>query len=263
MRHLQEHELVAHFYGDEAGSECATAERHLAECEGCRAELEALRNTLSAVAAAQPEVPERDEAYGTEVWNRIRAHLPETEERSWSAWLQPRRWLPIGAIAALIFIAFIAGRLSQRPQPAPPEIAGETGDQAASDRLLLVAVGRHLERSQTLLVELMNTPADRLVDISLEQQRAEDLISANRLYRQSTVNAGDQQIAEVLEELERVLLDVARQPGKVSGAELAQIQQRIDSRGVLFKVRVIGANIRAEQAPERKRNGNTELRKTT
>ena len=49
------------------------------------------------------------------------------------------------------------------------------------DRILLVAVGDHLERSQMVLVELMNATPGESLDISSQQQVAEDLVSENRL----------------------------------------------------------------------------------
>ena len=50
--------------------------------------------------------------------------------------------------------------------------------------------------------------------------------------------------------LERVLLEIARSPSAISSAELAALQRRIESRGILFKVRVIGSQMRErEQEP--------------
>ena len=77
-----------------------------------------------------------------------------------------------------------------------------------------------------------------------EQARANDLVVANRLYRQTASQSGDRAVASVLEELERLLLDVAHGPSQLSPEELAALRQRIESKGVLFKVRVIGTNMR-------------------
>ena len=88
MNHLSEEELIEQYYQDEAGR--AERTRHLGECEACREQftrLEAALNRVDDIA-----VPERGEEYGTEVWNRIRAHLPEREKRTWWQWMvHPRR----------------------------------------------------------------------------------------------------------------------------------------------------------------------------
>src|SRR5439155_17748131 len=61
-----------------------------------------------------------------------------------------------------------------------------------------------------MLVELSNAeplgPAQKRVDISAEQHRAEDLLEENRLYRQTALKEGDANLASVLDDLERVLL---------------------------------------------------------
>jgi hypothetical protein len=66
-------------------------------------------------------------------------------------------------------------------------------------------------------------------------------------------------VTSVLEELERLLLDVAHGPSHLTPEDLASLRQRIEQKGVLFRVRVIGANLRergelpAAGALERKR----------
>jgi len=54
------------------------------------------------------------------------------------------------------------------------------------------------------------------VNIATEQRRAEDLLQENRLYRQTALQEGDTGLASVLDELERVLLDVAHSPEQVT-----------------------------------------------
>jgi hypothetical protein len=100
------------------------------------------------------------------------------------------------------------------------------------------------------------------VNISSERHRAEDLLEENRLYRQTALEQGDTGLANVLDELERVLLDVAHSPQQVTPAQLENIRQRIEARGILFKVRVVGEELqqRAEApVPAAKQSGSTKL----
>ena len=85
------------------------------------------------------------------------------------------------------------------------------------------------------------------MDISAEQRRAEDLLKENRLYRQTALQEGDAGLANVLDELERVLLDVAHSPGEVTPAQLEAIQKKIEARGILFKVRVVNKELQQRQ----------------
>jgi hypothetical protein len=103
-----------------------------------------------------------------------------------------------------------------------------------------------------ILMELSNAqPPARgkgLINISTEQRRAEDLVEENRLYRQTALSGGDNAMANTLDELERVLLDVANGPAEVTPAQFASIQKRIAERGILLKVRVVRQELRAEAA---------------
>jgi hypothetical protein len=148
----------------------------------------------------------------------------------------------VAAMAALVVAAFLAGRVSQRQT----QVAGLSGP--VRERIMLVAVGEHLEQSQMILIELMNSDSKGTVDISEEQLRAQDLISENRLYRQAALRTGDKSVSNVLDELERVLLEVAHSPSKLNSAEFEQIRQRIAADGILFKIRVVGSNLREREA---------------
>jgi hypothetical protein len=230
MTHLDEERLVALCFGDGTPADGD----HAASCADCAAAADRLRAMLAAVEPG--DVPERGEDYGGVVWERLQARL----ERRWIRRATVRRrTVTWGALAASLLIAFFAGR--EFPRPAPP--VAEAIPEAARERILLLAVGDHLERSQVLLVELTNAaPGAR--DGSAAQESAEALVSANRLYRASAIQAGDTGVASVLEELERVLVEVAHQPAGTSAREMERIRRRIEDRGILFKVRVIESQVR-------------------
>jgi hypothetical protein len=102
-----------------------------------------------------------------------------------------------------------------------------------------------------MLVELSNAepsnPTQKQVNISAEQRRAEDLLEENRMYRQTALQEGDAGLASVLDDLERVLLDVAHSPDEVTPKQLETIRQKIEARGILFKVRVVGKELQQRQ----------------
>jgi len=80
--------------------------------------------------------------------------------------------------------------------------------------------------------------------LDLERERAAELVDENRLFRQSAMKTGDHAIADVLDDLERVLLAVAHGPGNLKPGELEELQKRIEEKGILFKIRVLGSNVR-------------------
>jgi hypothetical protein len=266
MKHPNEEELIGYHDGEVASDVAqrdldrrAVIAAHVKECPECKAELERIDAVL-AVLDTMP-IPDPGEDYGQRVWKQIAPRLPEKRRRWWdfgiskqtarvgAGWanlFEPRRLAAFGAIAALVIVAFVAGRWTT-PRvggPAAPMIA-DAGK--VRERVLIMAVGEHLGRSEMVLVELANAePVSgkaKQVDISMEQRRAEDLLEENRLYRQTALEQGDAALASVLDELERVLLDVAHSPQEVSAAQLETIRQRIEARGILFKVRVVGEEL--------------------
>jgi hypothetical protein len=255
MKHLSEEQLTLQYFGD---GDRASAQ-HLNGCAECTSRFNDLKDLLDGVRA--PEVPGRGAEYGTEVWNRIRAHLPEREaKRPW--WSMTPRWAVAGAMAALLVAAFFLGRVTRTPQlPVAnnaPSTQGPVKPVSAEElrqRVLLVAVADHLDRSQMLLVELSHASGEGKVDISSERKRAEELAQSNRLYRQTAQQVGDKDVAQVLDQLERVLLDIGHQPPEVTDAELKQVQQQIEAQGILFNVRVIRSKVRSEIAPTKPETG--------
>ena len=99
-----------------------------------------------------------------------------------------------------------------------------------------------------VLAELTNAPDGKgKIDISGERQQAEDLLEDNRLYRLTARNAGDTATAAVLDDLERVLMEIASSPSTVTKDQLQQFRKQIEDRGLLFKVRVVGSQTRMRE----------------
>jgi hypothetical protein len=230
MNHPTEEQFVLYYYGE--GSEI---EEHIGGCEQCRTSYQALQRVLNSVDSFP--VPERAADYEGRVWAGIEKRI-EKRSRWWSL-----GWRPIfatTAVALLLVGAFLAGHRWQKS--APRQLAMDAG---VRDRILLVAVGDHLERSEMVLVELVNagTPAAGNLDISYEQKTAEDLLESNRLYRQTAATNGDVATTALLEDLERVLLEIAHSPSEMSARQLEDLRKQIEDRGILFKVKVFGSRV--------------------
>jgi hypothetical protein len=238
MNHLNEEELILHYYGE--GGDTLACEQHLDECGECRALHASLQRVLNMVDTLP--VPERSAEYGAEVWQRIEGRLGARRRALWTlpgTW----RWAGAGvAFAALMALAFLAGRFYPRSNH-PAEVAAEAQNR---ERVLLVAVGDYLERSQMVLIELTNANPKGSLDISAEQERAGGLVTETRLYKQTAERTGDARIAGVLDELERVLVEITHAPSKISQPQLEELRQRLEAEGILFKVRVLGSNVRGD-----------------
>jgi hypothetical protein len=247
MKHLSEEQLIAYQDGESSGRDAAAA--HINSCAECKAELNRLAEMLAAYQALP--VPDPGEEYGRRVWQQIAPRLQEEHSRWWQMFLEPRRLTAVGLVAALLLVAFLAGRVSNRVDHGDPALTAEQVRQ----RLLLLAVGEHLGRSEMVLMDIANAGPEgaspKQVNLSSQRRRAEELLDENRLYRQTALQEGDTGIANVLDELERVLLDVAHSPGNVTPAQFKSIRQRIDDDGLLFKVRVLTKEIERRENTEK------------
>jgi hypothetical protein len=248
MNHLTEEQLIAYQDGEITGRDAAAT--HINSCAECKAELNRLVEMLAAYQALP--VPDPGADYGRHVWQQIAPRLQEKRSHWWLVFLEPRRLTAAALVAALLLVAFLAGRVSKRVDHGDAALTAEQVRQ----RVLLLAVGEHLGRSEMVLMEIANAEPEgssvRQVNLSSQRRRAEELLDENRLYRQTALQEGDTGIANVLDELERVLLDVAHSPGTVTPAQFKFIRQRIDDDGLLFKVRVLTQEIERREKTEKR-----------
>jgi hypothetical protein len=240
MKHLTEEELVDHYYGEATNP--ADIESHLHACNVCAENYATLQQDLASIKS--PAVPVRDASYGDQVWKSLRNSVPVYEK-------QKRRWLHFNlaqglgyatACIVLIAAAFFAGRQWEHRKHPSTQLAGN--NQPARP-IILVVLGDHLDRSERLLVELNH--ANDVSAVMPVKAEAQDLLSANRLYRESATRAGDPQLTAALDRLERVLVEIVNAPDSSSPAQLARLQKEMNIDGLLFEVRVLRSRIPDQQ----------------
>jgi len=239
MKHLSEEDLVLLYYDEPGVAEGSkTALVHLAECADCRIAAESLAHTLEACNEWSP--PAADAELERSVWARL---APQLDRRPAAAPLvvgRRRFWLMAAAVAALVIAAFFAGKNSSRPAPAITAGLSE----AARERILSIALADHLDRAQLLLTEVANMNDNDAPEFAASRVRAKDLVNEGRLLRQVMTSGNE----PLLDEVGRFVLEVANAPDSVSAGEIQGLKQRIDSESLLFKVRIIEANLRTQNA---------------
>lgn len=240
--HLSEEELVEHYYGEGARP---PVERHLKACAECAANYVRLQRDLGEVKPLTP--PARGEEYGDRVWQSIRGSLPVYEKRKGN-WLSFSQWKPmvlVAACALLMVSAFVAGREWQRRQQ--PQGLAVKVDPKAPERVVVLVLGDHLDRSERLLVELNHADGKDAAEALPMQSEARELLAANRLVRQSAKQSGDPAVDAALDRLERLLVEVANEPGGLSEEDLNRIRQEMNTGGLLFDVRVLRDRLMQQQ----------------
>jgi hypothetical protein len=234
--HPTDEDLILHFYG-ESGADAPRVNEHLQECASCRLMWTELGDTLKLV--DQATMPEPGPGFERVMWARVQQALPAPRRAAWTI----RVLLPM---AATILVSALAGGYIWRTLHRAPATEGTAAAAVApaaartratlSERVMLTALDDHFQQTQMLLIELKNAPEDAS-DFAFERATADDLISSGRLYRVMARQNGDTQMAQMLEDLETVLLDVARSSDRVEAHDLKALRARIESQDLLFKVR--------------------------
>jgi len=236
MKHLSEEELIEVYYG-EGG---APAVAHLAGCLECSAQFAELQRDLEG--ARMAAVPERGAEYGERVWEALRPRLvPYEKAVGWhrifgKGWAQWRVAVLTVGCAALVAAAFFGGRMWERHQKVTT--TATNADPQAKQRVVLVVLTDHLDRTERLLVALEHADSSDHAENAQMQSEARELLASNRLYRTTATNAGDPALAGALDRLEGVLAEVANDPN-LTARDLQRVRDEMNTEGILFEVRVL------------------------
>jgi hypothetical protein len=253
--HLTHDDLVLHYYGESA-ADAARIDAHLASCRDCGEAFARLQRTLALVDSSAEGEPAA--GYEATMWARLQDQL-DAPLPWWRRLLSTgtARWAVAASTAAVAGVAFYAGwqarDLAVVPDSgdAPAAVAaGTASPEATRERILAMEVGDHLDRAQFMLADVANSEADDMTgSLAAERQRASDLIATNRLVRQTAVLAGDESLDGLLDELERALVDIANAPDDLTADDWRALRARLDTQGLLFRLRVLADERRPGQSP--------------
>ena len=238
--HVTDEELLLDYYGESASHDRAHRQAHIDSCERCRA----LDRELRAVLALVDQAPtmEAPPGFGREMWARIEPQITSrTRSHRWS-WFSVPRLALAGGMAALLLGAFSLGRVWDTPLSVTP--ASIVDLRELQERLLQAEVEDHLERSQRVLVDLVNADEVTLDAVAADRERAADLVAAGRLYRRSVEATGDVDTRELLEDVERVLVDVANGPSDGSSKDLTDVRSCIGEQDLILRLRLAASEMR-------------------
>lgn len=241
-------DLVLHYYGESPADEGVRVGGHLDGCATCRGTWQELTDTLRLVNGAA--VPEPPADFEQTMWQRVSRQLPVRPHRA--SW---RPFAIVGALAAGLVAAVATGYLTTKVM-APSRAGRDAASSAAREvvpatssreRVLLTALNDHFSQTEVLLVELLNHSDSSSSDLAFEREAADDLVASGRLYRQTARQTGDGQFAQLLDDLEGVLVEVASSPERVNREDFRLLRARIDDEGLLFKVRAVSTEVRDRQ----------------
>lgn len=251
--------IELYFYDELADAERHAVKQHLAECEECRRALEELtliRSALESCPAVKAPPGGDWSAFMLRLDTAIRADAapPSSTNRRQVLGFGSHRVTAVLAMAALIvfvtFAVFMVMRnrsapIGSEPAYAPSAVSrtpppSEVPVRAELDTALAQISERHLERSKLVVLGLATKDPDDLRGENWDYERtlASTLLSDTRLYRQTCEERGMNSLADVLRDLEVVLLQTSM--SETSDAEsLAQLQRLIRRRDLISKMDVV------------------------
>jgi hypothetical protein len=240
MKHLREEDLIELYYGEAE----ETASAHLQACRECSRQYAEWKQSLEAI---RPAVPQRSAEYGERVWEALQSRLIPYEQKpaAWPRWTQWRAAVLAAGCAMLLAAAFVGGRYWERHTASKGSVAESARPQAAQ-RVVLVVLTDHLDRTERLLVALEHAdPADHAENAVL-QSEARELLPSNRLYCATANRTGDPGLAGALDQVEGVLVEIANNPN-LTAEDLQRIRNEMNTEGILFEIRVL-----MSQQPDRR-----------
>ena len=260
------------FYGELTGEARESVERHLAGCAECRRALEELA-VIRAALDARPVVEAPAGGDWTPFMARLeKAVLADAElpaiARPTSAF--PRRSRFVAGLAAAAVLGLVTmtalvvirdrstraevtvGGVSQSQPPAQPEsrraadvppTTAAAQESAVVDPALASVSDRHFKRSKLVVLGLATKdPKDSsAADWDYERTLATALLDDTRLYRQAAEERGMKSLADVMRDLELVLLQTSMSE-KPDAESLAQLQRLIRRRDLITKMDVVTTN---------------------
>jgi hypothetical protein len=154
----------------------------------------------------------------------------------------PSRWIrTILPLAAMLLIGFAIGQVAPRlggtVATTPVTVTADAPTQSASEGPPFVGVATdYLERVTALLVTLAGE-SGRGQPVQYSASQARDLLATTRLLM-DTPYPLEPHLRSLLEDLELVLAQIARLPARPSAPDVYLIDQALDQREVIPRLRV-------------------------
>jgi hypothetical protein len=233
MKHLSEDELIEQYYGEATSA----ADAHLKACRECSAQYAKLSRSVDAIGPVA--VPLRSADYGERVWERLSPELIPYQKKvaGWRGWANWRAVALLVGCTMVLATVFLGGRYWERVITKKANIASTP---QAKQRVVLVVLTDHLDRTERLLVQLEHAGSKDQADNAQLQSEARELLASNRLYRVTASNEGDPQLAGSLDRLEGVLAEIANDP-KLTASDIDRVRDDMNTKGILFEIRVLRA----------------------
>lgn len=227
--------IPLHLYGELERADRATLDEHLRTCPACLEEFESTKKVFRLLDDYRPaEAPEPD---WESSWRKIQSGMAKPGAKDKAPWFLRWSWVLAGsAVVAILVIGIIIGKYWLSPSRPPMQAASPTTLSSATPPPTLSS---HLEDLKPLLLEYAHYSPSRqgTKTVVVDEKIVRGLLLQNLLLKRILAEK-DPAAAELLDDLDLVLKEIANQPSQDRQAP-SQIKDLINQRGILFKMEIL------------------------
>ncbi len=266
--------LILYFYSELDAIEADKLEQELQQNETLR---NRYQNLVEVLRVSQTEaIPEPSEMLNQNIMAAVHRsidqhhlsadadnHNQKQNINKLQAFFHQFKWLnaiSFAVIAVFSFSLFYLGRISveQLPERMHADVENSNSQQqpnfsnSQSQRVLYQSLQQHLDSSNRLLTTVSNTESQEAASINQRMQYLDDLLAFNRLYRRLLEKNGDQQLAQVLRQMESILIEIKNADSSTDSEfslneqQLESVKQRLNHSDLIFKIRVSKQKIKQQ-----------------
>lgn len=259
MKHWTKDDLILFYYGELSQDQNESLRKALAESQALQQEYAELCDFLDN--DIRDEVPEPSNNFNQQIMAAVYQQAEKQSETKSevkqnntifqviNGLFNPRLLATTFALGFVVISVFYLGRWSSQIEQGP-DIAGSTQQEPANpatndndlaqygQRVLFNNVSTHIEQSSRLLTLVSNGNGDLASQIESRRKAIEELVALNRLYRRVAESSGDKQLANVLQQMESILVELNHTSPQAKTDELLNIKQRVEDTDLIFKLKV-------------------------
>ena len=250
-----EHLMVDALFGDIDADREATLTSHLQECAACTHVFAEMQSTLDVTKKAPDVLP--PESYWAGFQQRLEDRINAEQQRTsvmdlnrWSASLR-RLFFPAGQVqwrlayqlgiaAILVAVGVLIGRFGFTSSSNAPSIAHSVDSTAIKAMQVASQTESYLNRSSVLLLGLVNhdtnSEEQHLLNFDHKREVAGTLVQEAEMLKASLNRSEEAQLIRLIEELEKILLQIANLEMQEDMPGIEMIQEGIEGRAILLKI---------------------------
>ena len=204
---------------------------HRSGCPDCASRYEKMSATLDVMSRREHSDP------GEQFWKGYYQRLEKKIEPVRPAVRTIHPWmLQVAAAVVLLLTGFLIGRSFFGHREARPELVKQTPLQRVPVQTADYRAQQFLDRSQVLLLGLVDSGTSDPSSISRSKQLSNDLIQQADSLKDELKDPKHRRLRELVSELEIILLQIANLEKENDLKEIEMVKGGVDRKGILLKI---------------------------